>query len=52
MVKNMSVMQKNEVQSLGREDTLEREWLFTLAFLPREFHGQPVHWFAKSRILE
>ena len=28
------------VQSSGREDTLDKEWLPTLLFLPGEFHGQ------------
>ena len=30
------------VQSLGREDPLEKEWLPTSVFLPGEFHGKPM----------
>ena len=33
-------MQEAQVQSLGWEYPLEREWLTTPVFLPREFHGQ------------
>ena len=29
-----------EVQSLGREDLLEKEWQPTPVFLPGKFHGQ------------
>ena len=39
-VKNPHTRQKTRVGSLGREDPLEREWLTTPAFLPREFHRQ------------
>ena len=41
--KNSPAMQETWVQSLGREDPLEkgtREWLPTSVFLPGEFHGQ------------
>ena len=34
------VMQETQVQSLGQEDLLEKEWLPTPVFLPGEFHGQ------------
>ena len=38
-VKNLPEMQETWVQSLGQEDSLEKEWLPTLVFLPGEFHG-------------
>ena len=41
MVKNPPAMQETQVQSLGWEDPLEKEWLPTPVFLPGEFHG---HW--------
>ena len=40
MVKNLPAMQETQVQSLGREGPLEKEWLPTPVFLPGEFHGQ------------
>ena len=40
IVNNLPVMQENWVQSLGREDALEKGILPTLVFLPGEFHGQ------------
>ena len=40
MVKNPPATQDTQVQSLGWEDPLRREWQSTLAFLPGEFHGQ------------
>ena len=39
-VKNLPAMQETQVQSLGQEDPLEREWLPTLVFLPGKSHGQ------------
>ena len=39
-VKNLPAMQETQVQPLGREDPLEREWGPTAVFLPRESHGQ------------
>ena len=33
-------MQDTQVQSLSREDSLEKEMQPTPVFLPREFHGQ------------
>ena len=36
MVKNLPAMQETQVQSLGQEDTLEREWLPTAVLLPEE----------------
>ena len=39
-VKNLPAMQEIQVGSLGWEDPLEKEWLPTPVFLPREFHGQ------------
>ena len=38
-VKNLPAMQETWVQSLGREDPLEKG-MGTPAFLPGEFHGQ------------
>ena len=38
--KNPSSVQETQVQSLGQEDPLRREWQLTLVFLPREPHGQ------------
>ena len=40
MVKNLPIMQETWVQSLGREDPLEKGMLPTPVFLPGEFHGQ------------
>ena len=40
IVKNLHAMQETQVQSLGQEDPLEKEWLSTPVFLPGEFHGQ------------
>ena len=39
-VKSLPVMQETRVQSLGWEDSLEKEWRPTPVFLPGEFHGQ------------
>ena len=39
-VKNLPVMQETWVQSLGWEDSLEKEWQSSPVFLPGEFHGQ------------
>ena len=39
-VKNLPALQEMRVQSLGRGDPLEREWLPTPVFLPGESHGQ------------
>ena len=40
IVKHLSAMQETQVQSLGWEDPLEKEWQPTPVFLPGEFHGQ------------
>ena len=40
MVKNLPSMQETQVQSLGREDPLEKAWQPVPVFLPGEFHGQ------------
>ena len=40
MVKNLPAMQETQVQALGQEDALEKEWLPTSLFLPGEFHEQ------------
>ena len=39
-VKNPPAMQETQVQSLGWEDPLEKEWLPTPVFLPGKSHGQ------------
>ena len=36
----MQETQEMQVQSLGQEDPLEKEWQLTPVFLPGEFHGQ------------
>ena len=33
-------MQETQVQSLGQQDSLEKEWLSTPVFLPGKSHGQ------------
>ena len=38
--KNLPAMQGTQVQSLGREDPLEKEMAITLVFLPGNSHGQ------------
>ena len=53
--KNLPAVQETQVQSLGQEDPLEKEWQPTPVFLPGEFHGQgawraSVHGVAKSQI--
>ena len=40
MVKNLPAMQEIRVQSLDREDPLEKEMATHSMFLPRESHGQ------------
>ena len=40
MVKNLPVVQKTWVQSLGQKDPLEKGMLPIPVFLPVEFHGQ------------
>ena len=40
MVKNPPAMQETQVQSLGQEDALEKEWQPTPVFLSGESHGQ------------
>ena len=55
LVKNLPAMQEIQVQSLGQEDPLEKEWQPTPVFLSGKFHGQRslvgyiVHGVAKSR---
>ena len=55
MVKSLLAVHDTWVQSLGREDPLEKEMATTSVFLPREFHGQrslvgyTVHGVTKSR---
>ena len=40
MLKNLPATLETQVQSLGQEDPLEREWQPTPVFLPGEIHGQ------------
>ena len=40
LVKNLPAMQETWVQSLGREDLLEKGMTTTPVFLPGEFHEQ------------
>ena len=40
MVKNLPVMQKTQVRSLGQEDPWRRKWQPTPVFLPGESHGE------------
>ena len=40
MVKYSPALQEMWVQSLGREDSLEKEMATTPVFLPAKFHGQ------------
>ena len=40
MVKNLPAMQETRVQSLGREDPLEKGMDTHSSILPAEFHGQ------------
>ena len=40
VLKHLPAMQGTQIQSLGREDPLEKEWQPTPVFLPGEFHGQ------------
>ena len=44
MVKNLPSMQETQVQSLGREELLEKERLPTPIFWPGEFHGLYSPW--------
>ena len=39
-VKNLPAVQEIQVQSLGWEDPLQKEWQAPPVFLPGEFHGQ------------
>ena len=40
MVKNLFASAESQVQSLGQEDLLEKEWQPTPVFLPGESHGR------------
>ena len=40
MVKNLPAVQETQVQSLGREDSLEKGMAIHSVFLPGEFHRQ------------
>ena len=39
LVKNPPAMQETLIRFLGQEDLLEKGWLPTPVFWPREFHG-------------
>ena len=39
-VKNLPEMQETQVQTLGQEDPLEKQWLPTPLFFPGEFHEE------------
>ena len=39
-IKYLPAMQETQVQSLGWEDPLEKEWQSTLGLLPGKSHGQ------------
>ena len=43
MVKRMTTMRETWVQSLGREDLLEKEMATHPVFLPPKFHGRQIH---------
>ena len=56
MVKNPSAMQETRIQSLGREDPLEKGMATHPVFLPEELHEQrrlmaTVHGVTKSQTL-
>ena len=40
MVKHLPTMPETQVQSLGRENPLEKEMATTPVLLPKKFHGQ------------
>ena len=40
VIKNLPALQETSVQSLGREDPLEKGMATTPVLLPGEFHGQ------------
>ena len=40
MIKNLPAMQETQAWFLGQKDPLEKEWLPTPLFLPREVNGQ------------
>ena len=50
LVKNLSVIWDTWVQPLGWEDPLEREWLSTPVFWPREFHELYSLWGPKELV--
>ena len=43
-VKNLPAVWETQVQSLGREDPLEKEWQPTLVPLPGKSHGRGAWW--------
>ena len=43
-VKNLPAMQETQVQSLGQEDPLEKEWQPTPVFLPGKSHDRGAWW--------
>ena len=40
MIKNLLAMQETQVQSLGKEDSLEKAMATHSSILPRKFHWQ------------
>ena len=44
MVKNLPAMQETQVQSLGRDDALEKGTATPPVFLPGESYGRGVWW--------
>ena len=48
LVKNPPAMWETWVQSLGWEDSLEKQWLPTPVFWPGEFHGLYIPWGRKE----
>ena len=40
MVKNLPAVRETQLQSLGREDPMEKGMAIPPGFLPGEFHGQ------------
>ena len=49
-VKNLLAMQEIQVQPLGQENPLEKEWLPTPVFLLGEFHGKRSLWATVHRV--
>ena len=50
IIKNLPAMQETWFWSLGREDSLEREWQPIPVFLPGESHGQRLQSMGSQRV--